>query len=223
MYTPHEKDKGHTAKEDRYAVAFRGDIRRVRIYRTVRNIVGAVHIIRKSITHSEESDRELSALLERLFNASVLEDSLREHLSRDLLLLAGRLENARRMNLLSEEYHHHFDEKISALLEELSTYDGVRSRGGDEGGEDAPSPEKRRAPAKGQGHRAPVSLPARRVERGGEVMAIVRERKRVGIKDISRILTGVSEKTIQRELARLVARGELKRTGERRWSEYSLP
>lgn len=44
----------------------------------------------------------------------------------------------------------------------------------------------------------------------------------LSIKDISAHIRGVGEKTIQRELGGLVARGVLKREGERRWSRYSL-
>jgi hypothetical protein len=42
------------------------------------------------------------------------------------------------------------------------------------------------------------------------------------IKDISTIIRDVSEKTIQRELQAMVEEGILARTGERRWTTYSL-
>lgn len=42
------------------------------------------------------------------------------------------------------------------------------------------------------------------------------------IKDISLIVRGVSEKTIQRELATLVAEGLVIRKGDRRWTTYEL-
>ncbi len=42
------------------------------------------------------------------------------------------------------------------------------------------------------------------------------------IKDISEIITDVSEKTIQRELNALIDENVVKREGERRWSKYSL-
>ncbi len=42
------------------------------------------------------------------------------------------------------------------------------------------------------------------------------------IKDIFRRLRGVGEKTLQRELVALIAAGLIKKTGERRWSRYSL-
>jgi hypothetical protein len=64
------------------------------------------------------------------------------------------------------------------------------------------------------------------VERQEAILKLVREKKEVNIKDIlavNTISSGASEKTIQRELLRLVAAGVLQKQGERRWSRYSLP
>lgn len=44
----------------------------------------------------------------------------------------------------------------------------------------------------------------------------------LSIKDLSSVVKGCSEKTIQRELIALVEKGILNKTGERRWSRYSL-
>ncbi|QQG37945.1 MAG: hypothetical protein HYS26_00075 [Candidatus Kaiserbacteria bacterium] len=54
------------------------------------------------------------------------------------------------------------------------------------------------------------------------VLAILRSRGELGIKDIASNLPEYSEKTIQRELAALIALGRVKRTGDKRWSRYSL-
>jgi hypothetical protein len=44
----------------------------------------------------------------------------------------------------------------------------------------------------------------------------------VNIKDISTRIRGCSEKTLQRDLISLVQKGVLKKSGERRWSRYSI-
>lgn len=44
----------------------------------------------------------------------------------------------------------------------------------------------------------------------------------VNIKDISVEIIGCSEKTIQRDLQKLIKEGKLVKTGERRWSAYSI-
>ena len=42
------------------------------------------------------------------------------------------------------------------------------------------------------------------------------------IKDLTPVIKGCSEKTIQRELATLVDKGIVNKEGERRWSVYSM-
>lgn len=59
-------------------------------------------------------------------------------------------------------------------------------------------------------------------QRKDEILKIIRNKKEVTIKDITEKIKDCSEKTIQRELITLVDEGLLKRTGERRWSKYSL-
>lgn len=54
------------------------------------------------------------------------------------------------------------------------------------------------------------------------IIEVIRNKKEVSIKDISLQVQGVSGKTIQRDLLELVSHGVLKKTGERRWSKYSL-
>lgn len=54
------------------------------------------------------------------------------------------------------------------------------------------------------------------------IMKLLNERNNLTIKDFFLVIKGCSEKTIQRELLRLVRVGVLKKSGERRWSRYSL-
>lgn len=63
---------------------------------------------------------------------------------------------------------------------------------------------------------------AKKSSRKEAILSIIRKRGAVNIKDISSVVIDCSEKTIQRELSSLVAVGTLKRSGERRWSLYSL-
>ncbi len=44
----------------------------------------------------------------------------------------------------------------------------------------------------------------------------------LGIKDFVAAISGCSEKTIQRELADMISKGQIKKAGEKRWSRYSL-
>lgn len=55
-----------------------------------------------------------------------------------------------------------------------------------------------------------------------EIIEFLKGKDWVSIKDIVQIIPNVSAKTVQRELSDLVAKGALKKMGERRWSRYAL-
>jgi hypothetical protein len=59
-------------------------------------------------------------------------------------------------------------------------------------------------------------------QRQEAILAILKGQSNLSIKDFSKIIKDVSEKTIQRELIELVDLGLVKKEGERRWSRYSL-
>lgn len=58
--------------------------------------------------------------------------------------------------------------------------------------------------------------------RQSTIIAILKRKKEIMIKDILPIISGCSEKTIQRELLAMVRSGVLEKTGEKRWSRYSI-
>ena len=59
-------------------------------------------------------------------------------------------------------------------------------------------------------------------DRSNKIMKVIQEKGQVTIKDVTETFDGISEKTIQRELQKMVSNGVLKKEGERRWSTYSL-
>ena len=54
------------------------------------------------------------------------------------------------------------------------------------------------------------------------IINLLKRKKEIMIKDVSPLISGCSEKTIQRELLSMVAAGILKKVGEKRWSRYTL-
>lgn len=58
--------------------------------------------------------------------------------------------------------------------------------------------------------------------RAKDILAIIKKMREVSIKDISSQMKDCSEKTIQRELLSLIRSGRLSKTGEKRWSRYSI-
>jgi len=69
-----------------------------------------------------------------------------------------------------------------------------------------------------------VKTPAdlKKTNRRSLIINTIKKKGSASIKDITSVIKGYSEKTIQRELAVLVDKNVLKREGERRWSTYSL-
>lgn len=54
------------------------------------------------------------------------------------------------------------------------------------------------------------------------ILNLIKKKRDLTIKDISFVIKDVSEKTIQRELISLIDAGVIVKTGDRRWSRYSL-
>lgn len=70
---------------------------------------------------------------------------------------------------------------------------------------------------------------ADRQDRTNKIISLIKDKKDlpgnqvgVSIKDVSLSFTDCSEKTIQRELNSLVSKGQLKKTGAKRWSRYAV-
>ena len=59
-------------------------------------------------------------------------------------------------------------------------------------------------------------------QRRGEILKIIKLKPNLTIKDISSVIKDCSEKTIQRELINMLSDRIIKKTGERRWSRYSV-
>lgn len=59
-------------------------------------------------------------------------------------------------------------------------------------------------------------------QRRNEIIAVIKKKKHVAIKDITLLVRNVGEKTIQREITAMVEEGVLKKQGSKRWSTYSL-
>lgn len=73
----------------------------------------------------------------------------------------------------------------------------------------------------------PVSIKSDAVETSGTqrevlIVDLLKTKNNLTVKDFTSVIKGFSDKTIQRELLRLVSVGVLKKVGERRWSRYSL-
>lgn len=64
-----------------------------------------------------------------------------------------------------------------------------------------------------------ASLPESADRRSG-ILAVIDARGKATVKDIAGVVTGCSEKTLQRELNTMIAEGVVRKVGERRWTTY---
>lgn len=58
--------------------------------------------------------------------------------------------------------------------------------------------------------------------RSDRVLSLIKKQGKVATKDIVDYFPGVSDKTIQRELNKLVSEGKIQRQGKKRWSFYTI-
>jgi len=66
------------------------------------------------------------------------------------------------------------------------------------------------------------SLTPKVKERRESILDLAKKKSNFNINDVSKMISDCSDKTLQRDLLRMVDEGILKKEGERRWSTYSL-
>lgn len=58
--------------------------------------------------------------------------------------------------------------------------------------------------------------------RQSTIVSLLKRKKEIMIKDVTPLIPGCSEKTIQRELSEMVEEGILRKIGDKRWTRYTL-
>jgi len=222
---------------------FEKDIRRVYIYKKAERLAKAIHLIAPAFKSAPALRDRMGKIAIGLVDAAILAPlAARDALSRELLALSSVLSIARIGGLLSTMNAELITREAHQLLQEVATYEEPRLFL-----EEAPSLAslaKERAAQSGSGAKsmprgeasfaqreqksiapkghAKGQVSDRTSGRREAILSVLRSKGPSYIKDISTVVTQVSEKTIQRELQALVDEGEIERTGERRWTQYSL-
>jgi DNA-binding transcriptional ArsR family regulator len=220
---------------------FEKDIRRVFIYKKAERLAKAIHLITPAFTESVSLRNRIDAIAVGLVDAAILPpSSARTALSRELLTLSSVLSIARTGGLLSSMNAEIIAREAHMLLQEVAVYEEPRldldevptlsdiakrarksevSKSSATPRVAAPRPSTlRKGHIKDKGESIGVHIKDRR----DAVLSVIRNKGKASIKDISTLIRGVSEKTIQRELLTLIALGMVLKEGERRWSTYSL-
>ncbi len=226
---------------------FEKDIRRIYIYRKSERLAKALQLITPAFGSAPSLRNRLDGIAVGLIDAAILPPgSAREALSRELLALSSILSVARTGSLLSDMNADLITREAHLLLQEIATYEEPRLFLEDtlslaelskripdtrepvqHDGEVQERPQKPAPKTKGHVSDTPKANP-QDVPRGGlterqqGIISILRSKGPSYIKDISTVIREVSEKTIQRELQTLVSSNVVHRTGDRRWTQYSL-
>lgn len=222
-----------------FSNVFEKDIKRVFFYKKTERLSKAIHLISPAFTESPALRHRLEAVSIALIDASLQASSAaRLALSRELLALSSLLSIARMSGVLSPMNTELIVKEVEALLREIAEYEEPRLFL-----EDAPTlahlakqvVKQGRARTKAQETSENTPKGAGRYikdvtdikdtpvrERRDSILSVIKQKQPVSIKDISSVIRGISEKTIQRELILLIAEGVVVREGERRWSTYSI-
>ncbi|MDD3531239.1 MAG: hypothetical protein PHV99_01450 [Candidatus Pacebacteria bacterium] len=241
----HARPEDFVLEKSIFANIFEKDIRRVYIYKKAERLAKAIHLIAPAFVESVSLKNRIDAIAVGLIDAAILPPGTsRTALSRELLALSSALSIARTSGVLSAMNAELIVREAHMLLHEVAAYEEPRlsfdetptlsSLAKDTFSRETPNeyreaPIKRAAvhPAGKESHKGHVKdiphAPNSSVkDRRDAILSVIKNKGTASIKDISTLVRGVSEKTIQRELAALIGSGEVLKQGERRWSTYSL-
>ena len=228
---------------------FEKDIRRVYIYKKAERLAKAIHLVSPAFQNAPALRDRMGHIAVGLVDAAILPpQAARDALSRELLALSSVLSIARTGGMLSAMNAELIGREAQLLLQEVATYEEPRlfleeSPTLAEIAKDvqadrvvrtpvARTPEVSQqrinstSPNQGDGTVANLGkgqiIKDKNSDRRSAILSILREKGPSYIKDISTIVRDVSEKTIQRELQALIDAGQVTKTGERRWTTYSI-
>lgn len=224
---------------------FEKDIRRVYIYKKAERLAKAIHLVSPAFRTAPALRDKMDSIAVGLVDAAILPPSVaRDNMSRELLALSSILSIARVGGLMSVMNAELITREAQQLLQEIASYEEPRLFL-----DDSPSLAalaKEVSAERLLGSSMPVGTPLRQsgeakpkaasvpkghsigqvkdktTDRREAIKSILRTKGPSYIKDISTLIRDVSEKTIQRELQTLIDSGDVRKSGERRWTTYAL-
>lgn len=219
-----------------FANIFEKDIRRVFIYKKAERLAKAIHLITPAFAESVSLKNRIDRIAIGLIDAAILPPgTARAALSRELLALSSVLAIARTGGVLSSMNTELISREAHMLLHEVASYEEPQLSFDEaptlseimklqNSNQKEPMRINRAAPQTGKGHiKDTRSISDSSVkDRRDSILSVIKNKGTASIKDISTLVRGVSEKTIQRELFSLINMGMVIKRGERRWSTYSL-
>lgn len=189
-------------------------------------LIGTAFFLKDEMSATEEPYREetkraialISSLLMVAKNAGLVSEMNYEILAKEIdkfskfLAKSGENADGEDLGVLSEHFFSGQEKALEAPKREDAIKDKIRIPS-------ATSPEKAIKP---KPLRDFGTVAVKKNTRQGIIINLLKRKKEIMIKDVSSLIEGVSEKTIQRELLAMVKAGIIKKEGEKRWSRYSL-
>lgn len=245
----HSNNEDFVLEKSIFNTIFEKDIRRVFIYKKAERLAKALHLIAPAFAESASLRNRIDAIAIGLIDGAVLSPgAARLALSRELLALSSVLSIARTGGLLSAMNAELISREAHVLLQEVAVYEEPRLFLDDAPTLSSiakiaqkkevlqstnVSPQKAVTAQRAKQSIASVSTKGHVKDTVGKterpikdrqeaILSVIQNKGRVSIKDISTMIRGVSEKTIQRELGALIESGMVLKQGERRWSIYTL-
>ncbi|MCR4279390.1 MAG: hypothetical protein NUV78_01485 [Candidatus Zambryskibacteria bacterium] len=161
-------------------------------------------------------------------NYTLLHGELLKYL--ELLGFPAGLREENGLAVLSQNFFATEENRLSApaqseeIREKDKTQEGKKSylQSFDNRANDAQSQGQKQRENKDKDLKEYGAVSVKKNSRQSVIIGLLKRKKEIMIKDVSPLISGCSEKTIQRELSAMVQAGILRKTGEKRWSRYSL-
>lgn len=206
------------------------------IFKKTEKVVSVVFYILYNLPRSEKTlvyiediqrtaQRAHDAILTSLEVRTIAAEDAVRSAALALISLGSKLQVARTAGVLTNDLGHMLTAEIDTILRGMNRYTGPHSGPFLDDDTTAPAfgeepPRRRPRPVRsapvGEGTTEDVG------SRRERIRTVLAARGQASIKDISDVITDVSEKTIQRELNAMIEDSVVERHGERRWSVYTL-
>ncbi len=220
---------------------FEKDIRKVYVFKKSEKIAKAIHLLLPAFKDEKSLRDKLTELSVSIIDASLKSGAEgKEILARSLITISSILSVAESSKIVSRMNAEIVRREAHQLVEELGSYGEAHIELSEtpslaaiariaqtterqmrqEGQKDTVA--RSAGISKGQQVNKGQIIKDTKNTRKDTIVSVLKEYGASDIKGISAHVRGVSEKTIQRELMSLIASGEVKKTGERRWTTYTL-
>lgn len=209
------------------------------IFKKTERIVSVVFYITQALDQTDKNKEQIDDLettarslhdvvLSSLHARAHVAEEIIQQTTHELVRLESKLRVAQVMGLIATEVLGVVCNEIDSVLRGLSKYSNEESLLAKEQEAIATAPKRAVSPTRstplspaGTLSTAPPVNPQVETRRT-RILTVVEAKGEVSIKDITDIISDVSEKTIQRELNAMIEDNLIKRVGERRWSKYVL-